>query len=55
MVNALYGETPITGKTPFQIPRTMEQVLSQREDLPKDIEDPLFEYGFGIEVDSFGA
>ena len=55
VVNALYGETPITGKTPFQIPRTMEQVLSQREDLPKDIEDPLFEYGFGIEVDSFGA
>ena len=40
---------PITGKTPFQIPRTMEQVLSQREDLPKDIEDPLFEYGFGID------
>lgn len=55
VVNALYGETPITGKTPFQIPRTMEQVLSQREDLPKDIEDPLFEYGFGIDVESFGA
>ena len=55
VVNALYGETPITGKTPFQIPRTMEQVLKQREDLPMDIEDPLFEYGFGIEVESFGA
>lgn len=55
VVEALYGETAITGKTPFQLPRTMEQVLSQREDLPKDIEDPLFEYGFGIEVESFGA
>lgn len=52
---ALFGETAITGKTPFQIPRTMEQVLNQREDLPKDIQDPLFEYGFGIEVESFGA
>lgn len=54
VANALFGETAITGKTPFQLPRTMEQVLSQREDLPKDITDPLFEYGFGIDVDSFG-
>ena len=55
IAEALFGETAITGKTPFQIPRTMEQVLNQREDLPKDIQDPLFEYGFGIEVESFGA
>lgn len=55
IADALFGETAITGKTPFQIPRTMEQVLNQREDLPKDIQDPLFEYGFGIEVESFGA
>lgn len=54
LANALFGETAITGKTPFQLPRTMEQVLSQREDLPKDIVDPLFKYGFGIDVDSFG-
>lgn len=55
IADALFEETAITGKTPFQIPRTMEQVLNQREDLPKDIQDPLFEYGFGIEVESFGA
>lgn len=55
IADALFGETAITGKTPFQIPRTMEQVLNQREDLPKDIQDPLFEYGFGIEVESFGV
>lgn len=55
IADALFGETAITGKTPFQIPRTMEQMLNQREDLPKDIQDPLFEYGFGIEVESFGA
>ena len=55
IADALFGETAITGKTPFQIPRTMEQVLNQREDLPKGIQDPLFEYGFGIEVESFGA
>lgn len=55
VADALYGETAITGKLPFQIPRTMDQVLAQREDLPKDIEDPLYEYGFGIDVESFGA
>ena len=52
---ALFGETAITGKLPFQIPRSMEQVLSQREDLPKDIVDPLYEYGYGIDVESFGS
>ena len=51
---ALYGETAITGKTPFQIPASMDQVLAQREDLPKDIESPLYEYGFGIDAASFG-
>ena len=55
VADALYGETAITGKLPFQIPKTMDQVLSQREDLPKDIDEPLYEYGFGIDVESFGA
>ena len=55
VADALYGETSITGKLPFQIPKTMEQVLEQREDLPKDIDEPLYEYGFGIDVESFGA
>lgn len=54
VVEALYGESAITGKLPFQIPATMEQVLAQREDLPKDIVDPLFDYGFGIDVAAFG-
>ena len=54
LVDTLCGEAAITGKTPFQIPATMEQVLNQREDLPKDIENPLFDYGFGIEAASFG-
>ena len=54
LVETLYGEAAITGRLPFQIPRTMDQVLAQREDLPKDIVDPLFEYGFGIDVESFG-
>ena len=54
VAEALYGESAITGKLPFQIPATMDQVLAQREDLPKDIVDPLFDYGFGIDVAAFG-
>ena len=54
VAEALFGEAPITGKTPFQIPATMDQVMLQREDLAKDIVDPLYEFGFGIEVESFG-
>ncbi len=54
IAEALYGEHAITGKTPFQIPSSMSQVLLQREDLPKDIVDPLFDFGYGIEVQAFG-
>ncbi|MBQ4580083.1 MAG: glycoside hydrolase family 3 protein [Clostridia bacterium] len=54
VAEALFGEAAISGKTPFQIPATMDQVMLQREDLAKDIVDPLYDYGYGIAVDSFG-
>jgi beta-glucosidase len=54
VVNALYGETPITGRTPFQIPADMNQVLLQKEDYAKDIANPLYDFGFGIDVPAFG-
>lgn len=54
IADALYGVHAITGKTPFQVPASMSQVTLQREDLPKDIVDPLFDFGFGIDVESFG-
>ena len=54
IADCLFGETAVTGRLPFQIPATMDQVLSQREDMPKDIENPLYEYGFGIDAEGFG-
>ena len=54
VANCLFGETAISGKLPFQIPASMDQVLAQREDMPKDIENPLYEYGFGIDAEGFG-
>ena len=53
IADALAGEVPITGRLPVQLPRSMEQVYNQREDLAKDIDDPLFDFGFGIQVNSF--
>ncbi len=54
VADCLFGETAVTGKLPFQIPASMDQVLAQREDMPKDIENPLYDYGFGIDTESFG-
>ncbi len=54
IAETLFGEHAITGRLPFQIPASMEQVLNQREDLPKDLENPLYEYGFGIDAEGFG-
>lgn len=54
VADCLFGETAITGALPFQIPASMDQVKAQREDLPKDLENPLYEYGFGINVEGFG-
>lgn len=38
VAHALFGDCAIAGKLPWQIPATMDQVMLQREDLPKDIE-----------------
>ena len=54
IADTLFGLNPVTGKLPFQIPANMEQVVNQREDLPKDIADPLYNFGFGIDAGSFG-
>jgi len=51
IAQALFGESPITGVLPWQLPRSMGQVVGQREDLPHDIDDPLFDCGFGLVYD----
>lgn len=54
VAHALFGDSAISGRLPWQIPASMEQVLLQREDMPKDLENPLYDYGFGMEVAAFG-
>lgn len=55
VAHALFGDCEISGKLPWQIPATMDQVLMQREDVPKDIAEPLYDYGFGIDIAAFGC
>ena len=51
IADTLFGENEITGKLPFQSPAGMDQVLAQREDMPKDFENPLYDYGWGLSYD----
>jgi beta-glucosidase len=44
----VFGEFNPRGKLPFEIPRSMDAVLKQKEDLPDDSEAPLFIYGHGL-------
>ncbi len=44
----LFGHTAPRGKLPFELPSSMEAVRNQKEDLPYDSENPLFEFGFGL-------
>lgn len=48
IAQTLFGANNPQGKLPFQMPRSMEQVKAQSSDLALDIEDPLYDYGFGL-------
>ncbi len=48
IAEALFGLVNPEGHLPLQLPRDMDQVRSQRSDLPADISNPLFERGFGL-------
>lgn len=52
IAQTLFGENNPQGKLPFQMPRNMEQVKAQSSDLAFDIEDPLYDYGFGLSYDT---
>jgi len=45
----LTGHTTTHAHLPFELPSSMAAVLTQKEDLPHDSDDPLYPYGYGIE------
>jgi beta-glucosidase len=48
VLDIVFGKFIPTGKLPFELPSSMEAVEKQKEDVPYDSENPLFEFGFGI-------
>ena len=44
----LFGRFNPEGKLPFDMPSDWESVLNQFEDVPFDLENPLFRFGFGL-------
>lgn len=52
IAETLFGMNNPTGKTPMQFPRNMESVNAQEGDVSFDLENPLYDYGFGLSYDN---
>ena len=48
IAETLYGLNNPTGKLPIAMPRDMQSVNNQEEDISFDLENPLYEFGFGL-------
>ena len=48
ILDIIFGEFNPTAKLPFELPCSMEAVKNQKEDVPYDSENPVFEFGFGL-------
>jgi beta-glucosidase len=48
VLDVIFGKFKPAGKLPIELPRSMEAVKRQKEDIPYDSENPLFEFGFGL-------
>ena len=48
LLDVAFGKFSPTGKLPFELPSSMEAVEQQKEDVPYDSQNPLFEFGFGL-------
>lgn len=51
IAETLFGLNNPTGKTPIQFPRDMESVFNQEGDVSFDVENPLYDFGFGLSYD----
>ena len=51
IAETLFGLNNPTGKTPMQFPRDMDSVNNQAGDVSFDLENPLYDYGWGLSYD----
>ena len=48
LMDAVFGAFNPSGKLPIELPSSMDAVRAQKEDVPYDSKDPLFEFGHGL-------
>lgn len=48
LFSRLTSDEAYTGKLPFELPSSMEEVLKQKSDMPHDTENPLYPIGAGL-------
>ncbi|MBN1846636.1 MAG: glycoside hydrolase family 3 C-terminal domain-containing protein [Sedimentisphaerales bacterium] len=48
VLDVLFGRFPPAGRLPLALPRSMEAVENQKEDVPGDSAKPLYVFGFGL-------
>lgn len=48
LLDIVFGVCQPVGRLPFELPSSMDAVRKQKEDLPYDSENPLFNFGFGL-------
>ncbi|WKK65318.1 glycoside hydrolase family 3 protein [Lutimonas zeaxanthinifaciens] len=48
LTDLLFGVEAPEGKLPFELPSSWEAVKNQKEDVPYDSKDPLYEFGHGL-------
>jgi beta-glucosidase len=48
LLDVVFGKAKVTGKLPFDVPTDMPSVLAQAADVPFDMPDPMFKFGFGL-------
>jgi beta-glucosidase len=48
VLDVVFGKHSVGGKLPFDLPSDMPSVMAQAADVPFDMDDPLFKFGFGL-------
>jgi len=48
VLDLVFGKRSPSGKLPFDLPSDMPSVMAQAADVPFDMDDPLFKFGFGL-------
>lgn len=50
VLDVIFGQARPEGRLPFELPFSMDAVQKQKPDLPYDSENPLYPFGFGLEM-----